>query len=729
MPRDNNGIFNRYVDTTSPVTWPRSRRTAYKSIINTMVSSRNIDKVSLFRKWTIEGSDSCYEEINRALLNDDLQTLQKHANYINELRQAIKENLSYESIKVYRGLKLESNEMNQLKVGMAFLWPTFSSTSRNKNIAQVFGSYMFEIDGSPNDGTYRTDIRNYSAYPEEEVLFYPYSGFCEKNTFKDARVIQLQCMDTMIVEKFANSSNSSGQSSVFNMTTANNKTYSLAQHPFCPHYNNAALDADYHAAADLAVNYGGDIAHLQSRRDDFINYATGCINTDSLCTGIYLAIDRMNNGYFDYFANGHIEENHYDDEIKDSTIVLKHQKYSTWLYTFLLIISSYVLFYTTLIKPQSRTIIHSNITRHIFDELYLKHKETLSCRCSTIIIPYQDFVLDTVIFHPVCSSEFVKQQWINALYFINASTYHINDFRTTAKSQFELLTSFCSFSQDAIVQNQIDLRNNELVTIYLLTDIQVQSEIDAKGELFINNLSTRIISFLNYLKLTTQTNHLITALNTNFQITIESNPFSENILIRCEQVRFMSKFDFKNISNVMSCGVNNPTSPVSFLNSSNDNIFDVFFGRDEYNSGTKQVNGFFSGCTPLEALLRSSLDCLYNIKCLELLLNYFPNLNSIHLDLNNSVLTSLVENHSVNDHFRDLFVKERSITINYSKYFDHCSPSLCTYTTTDRTDISSAITLFISLYGGLVIILRFMVPSLIHSVMNFKYNSRNISLS
>ena len=94
-------------------------------------------------------------------------------------------------MKVYRGLKLDPSNIYQIKTDMAFLWPTFSSTSRKRNIAQKFGSYLFEIDTSPHDGTYRADISNYSTYSEEEVLFYPYSGFRVKNILKDARVIQL----------------------------------------------------------------------------------------------------------------------------------------------------------------------------------------------------------------------------------------------------------------------------------------------------------------------------------------------------------------------------------------------------------------------------------------------------------------------------------------------------------------------------------------------------------
>jgi hypothetical protein len=43
------------------------------------------------------------------------------------------------------------------------------------------------------------------------------------------------------------------------------------------------------------------------------------------------------------------------------------------------------------------------------------------------------------------------------------------------------------------------------------------------------------------------------------------------------------------------------------------------------------VKGFYGECTPLEALLHSTLDCLYDIQCLELLIDYFPALKKVRM--------------------------------------------------------------------------------------------------
>jgi hypothetical protein len=94
-----------------------------------------------------------------------------------------------------------------------------------------------------------------------------------------------------------------------------------------------------------------------------------------------------------------------------------------------------MLFYNAMVNPQDRTIVEQHITPANFNELYLKYRETLSCPCSTTTVPFKDFISNTISFHPVCSSKFVTQQWIEALYLPNASVYGLPDFRKTASSQ------------------------------------------------------------------------------------------------------------------------------------------------------------------------------------------------------------------------------------------------------------------------------------------------------
>ncbi|UJR06613.1 hypothetical protein I4U23_010897 [Adineta vaga] len=203
--------------------------------------------------------------------------------------------------------------------------------------------------------------------------------------------------------------------------------------------------------------------------------------------------------------------------------------------------SLYVLFYTALMKPGFHTVTISEVTSAVFNDLYRDHADTLICPCSTNAIPYKDFVSNTITFHPVCSSLFVSQQWISALHFDKASDYGMTDFRTSASSQNLIyqqqqglamnpsgasiytmrlnkrrqLGSLCALSQSIVLHNQNDIGDKDFLTISLLPEAQIQSEVTAAVEFSKSSASVGISSFLNYLRIANQANNLISALNTN----------------------------------------------------------------------------------------------------------------------------------------------------------------------------------------------------------------------
>lgn len=95
----------------------------------------------------------------------------------------------------------------------------------------------------------------------------------------------------------------------------------------------------------------------------------------------------------------------------------------------------YILFYVTLVKKESETVVVSNITPDIYKKLYSEYAQNLLCPCTTTTIPLGNFVSKNVKIHPVCQSDFVSNQWIEGLYFANASSFILWDFRKTAYFQ------------------------------------------------------------------------------------------------------------------------------------------------------------------------------------------------------------------------------------------------------------------------------------------------------
>ncbi|CAF0935223.1 unnamed protein product [Adineta steineri] len=356
-------------------------------------------------------------------------------------------------------------------------------------------------------------------------------------------------------------------------------------------------------------------------------------------------------------------------------------------------------------KPQSRSITISNITPDIFEELHLKHGPTLLCPCSNASVPYKIFISNTITHHPVCSSIFVSQQWIQALYLVDAS------------------------SQDTVLQNQKDFNNSEFVTINLLHEVQFRSEVNGIIEFFKNGTSSQILTILNYLRTTTRANYLLSALNTNAVITtyIDRGKYVSHGLATAYYPSSLDDTSAK--AEKLLCNTQNPIGAVGFFEVSSQTLIDYHEKWHAYmENNVPLVNGFFGSCTPLEGLLSSTLACLYDSKCIDLLIDYFPAINQIQPNWTDSVLYSKYENVSVEDLTTNLFIEAWLPKTNYSEYFHECAPSRCTYTTTDYTDFSYAVILLISLYGGLTIILRLIAPFLINISLKFKRRLRNTTV-
>ncbi|CAF1304450.1 unnamed protein product [Adineta steineri] len=377
-------------------------------------------------------------------------------------------------------------------------------------------------------------------------------------------------------------------------------------------------------------------------------------------------------------------------------------------------------------KSQHRTVIASNITSIIFDQLYIDYADTLSCPCSQVTVPYGDFVNHTITFHSVCESIFVSEQWIHALYSENASRYGVQDFRTTAASQFRLMASLCSLSQDAIFQNQIDFDNDSFINSYLLREIEVQYRVNVTIQFFRSSASTQMMSFLEYITATNRANYVVSALNSNFLLIIGTykNPpdlLSTEVPYNEHKKSINEYWD----ADSMGCSNTNPTTASGIFSLLQVERYYLHLEWYEPKPNSILINGFFAGCVPLDALLRSTLDCLYSTECLRLLVDKFPAITKMNINWTNSVLPLEQNDTSVNDHLHNLFIKEWSAKINHENYFNKCAPAFCTYIGDEQINFSYAATRFISLYGGLIIILRLIAPFLINVGFTLKSYSTN----
>lgn len=72
-------------------------------------------------------------------------------------------------------------------------------------------------------------------------------------------------------------------------------------------------------------------------------------------------------------------------------------------------------------------------------------------------------------------------------------------------------------------------------------------------------------------------------------------------------------------------------------------------------------------------------------------------------------------------------MEEWSTEFDYYKYFVACGVQSCTYTNDLQTSYIYAITLFLSLYGGLIIVLRLIAAFLVNLSLRIKHDADSIN--
>ena len=136
------------------------------------------------------------------------------------------------------------------------------------------------------------------------------------------------------------------------------------------------------------------------------------------------------------------------------------------------------------------------------------------------------------------------------------------------------------------------------------------------------------------------------------------------------------------------------------------------------------INGLVIGCYPLESILQSSLECLYNQTCLDLIYSYFGE-QPQHVSFN--VLSS-INQHGVNEKVQQmvdrLFVDQWYANDSYQNYSQQCRPTFCTYSYTQNFDIAYIVTGTLGLYSGLSTALQLIVPLITHIIFRLFFRER-----
>ena len=219
---------------------------------------------------------------------------------------------------------------------------------------------------------------------------------------------------------------------------------------------------------------------------------------------------------------------------------------------------------------------------------------------------------------------------------------------------------------------------------------------------------------LNVIRTSIQGNALFSHLPANSRLVANEKNQGNNASFRTESIDY---FDVEKNTSCTCATLHSCTIPAK--------VFD--------DPSSVTLTGFRLGCSALETVLLSSLTCFYSRTCIDDYRNhtiaYYTDLESLLHDSNetvqlNSSLTRFQINDTVETMAYDMFIESWISNVSFERFFNSCAPSFCTYKYHYRFDALELLTTFLSIYSGVSIVIRFIVPYVISMIKKIRHRVR-----
>ncbi|CAF0974370.1 unnamed protein product [Adineta steineri] len=167
-----------------------------------------------------------------------------------------------------------------------------------------------------------------------------------------------------------------------------------------------------------------------------------------------------------------VDLNLFKSSLRQQPSDIKQQRWTTRIYITLLTVALIILALHGILSFESKLI---EVSKPSFSTVQQLQSQTniissLQCPCTQLTVPFGQFIQLQPLYHQVCSSDFVTDDWIKGfddltdLSFIANST----DFRFS-QPLFVLLQALCVYSNETIVDALQTFQNTTLVSAQLLT--------------------------------------------------------------------------------------------------------------------------------------------------------------------------------------------------------------------------------------------------------------------
>ncbi|CAF1040384.1 unnamed protein product [Adineta ricciae] len=399
--------------------------------------------------------------------------------------------------------------------------------------------------------------------------------------------------------------------------------------------------------------------------------------------------------------------NAFNSRSSDPTII-RRELFTTRLYLILLIVSLVVLTTYTSFTVRFNTQSLLNPTYSQYQQLHNDYADTLQCSCSKISVPYGQFVTTMAIFHQVCSSDFVSQQWIDFTFLSNLQSLSLIDVRTHLNVMWQFIRSFCQNANRTTIDILDQLHKTSLITPILLDEHLLKAKIQSTLSSLLQIESVHLIQAIEIAERTVHANQLLTALGNNYVVStnytkeaIYHKSMPSYFFVDISKTQFILNSSQKACVCETDCSCLLPGHIYLYNITSSSNFYDI-----HQIPSNITLPGLFIDCLPLQTTFASSFECFYQQSCLDLLLSTYQHKINISI-LNSSQPTRFhPTTTTIESIFNELFLEQINNQTNYEKYYLSCSPNTCFYPFNHRFDWIYVLTTFFGLLGGISVALR-----------------------
>ena len=392
------------------------------------------------------------------------------------------------------------------------------------------------------------------------------------------------------------------------------------------------------------------------------------------------------------------EVNAFDNLSSTTLDDTQQQRRATYIYFFILFFACFILItYNSLLYIDERFTI-TNPSLAVYQELHQQYGlDHFDCPCSRVSITYSSFIDFECDFHPVCESEFISDLFLQKLFEIynglniaeaRTSTFTIGG---TIFPHFQALRILCNLAQDAFQDARKQYLASSIISASMIDENLFNTQMNTSLTRFQSTLPNDLLSDLQFIRGMFQGNAFVSLYSSNWYPVINNWALDATV--------YMQPQYYSNCNCLTSSSCAQPSVPF--------------------------IPGYLVGCTPLESLLASTIECLYEQTCIELLTTYL-NLSIPIPRLLNYNETHFFSNATIDSIGQQMFIETCSSNVSYNQFYEQCHPLSCLVTLAKRNSPIFVVTTLFGLYGGLTTALKLIVPFLVFSLYRVIRKPRRI---